>query len=762
MSPKFILFVALNFVSFILRSQDITSQTILKYDSLTQSRPNQSIYLQLNKGIYETGEDLWFKGYILDARYLTPSNNDTTLYVQLRHTETNKLILQEKYLIKNGFTDSHLILSDTLAAGNYMLLAFSKDSFLDDKNEFKAFRKIKVLKRINPETNYTLKKVSAPSGVPVAPKIRDSIMFFPESGHIVLGQLNTIAFKSVSHDGKPLQTKAELLENGKMITKLESTFLGMGKFYFTPLPGKYYSIRMAGSITNYPLPDISSSGYILRKVRESDPYITFLVTKTNTIADKEVIISAQVRGVMYGIYKAVITGDSLHFNLPKHKFPQGIVEVTLYNSGMLPLAERLVYINSQQKINIQTVLTKSSFGRKEKVTLNIKASNEKGEPVIAHLGLSAFDGLYKNPIDFMNILSYMQLNLQLKGQITNPDNYFDENNKDREAHLDLLLMTQGWRKYVWGRHELAQAKPGKKALDDDVKGSTQSKQALPTMLLAITPEQTGSINTIPVLEKGDFIVSKDEMQLAKQGYIYIKPLGDDQTVKNAKIGLSDPFASINSLLIKKNLVSPAVIKAQPIDTLTILPNIPGLINLKEVAIKGKSKTPVMVYRDKYLAKLDSTAKFAGNFDFVGVCKWLNCGSCGSGTRPVEGVAYAKYKDGRVSYHGAFKSSDIVQEPYKYPQYTEEQLLALFNIHRVQGYTAEKVFYIPDYEQKPEEKDILDFRNTLIWNPNIITDTKGEAKITFYTSDITGKFIGNIEGVDGTGRLGQSSFNFKVN
>ena len=34
---------------------------------------SESIYLQTSKGIYETGEDLWFKGYILESNNLTPS-----------------------------------------------------------------------------------------------------------------------------------------------------------------------------------------------------------------------------------------------------------------------------------------------------------------------------------------------------------------------------------------------------------------------------------------------------------------------------------------------------------------------------------------------------------------------------------------------------------------------------------------------------------------------------------------------------------------
>jgi len=42
--------------------------------------------------------------------------------------------------------------------------------------------------------------------------------------------------------------------------------------------------------------------------------------------------------------------------------------------------------------------------------------------------------------------------------------------------------------------------------------------------------------------------------------------------------------------------------------------------------------------------------------------------------------------------------------------------------------------------------IPDFRNTLYWNPLIVTNEQGEANISFYTSDEKGKFLITIEGI----------------
>ena len=71
-----------------------------------------------------------------------------------------------------------------------------------------------------------------------------------------------------------------------------------------------------------------------------------------------------------------------------------------------------------------------------------------GVPVKTNLGLSVFDKAYINPADPVNILTHCYLSSQIRGKIYNPLYYFDEKNKDRMQAMDLLLLTQGWRRYV--------------------------------------------------------------------------------------------------------------------------------------------------------------------------------------------------------------------------------------------------------------------------------------------------------------------------
>ena len=73
----------------------------------------------------------------------------------------------------------------------------------------------------------------------------------------------------------------------------------------------------------------------------------------------------------------------------------------------------------------------------------------------------------------------------------------------------------------------------------------------------------------------------------------------------------------------------------------------------------------------------------------------------------------------------------------------------------------KLFYEVLYDEVTITDSTPDYRNTLFWKPDIITDEKGEATVSFFCSDINSLFLGNIEGVSSDGLLGAGNFEFKV-
>ena len=63
----------------------------------------------------------------------------------------------------------------------------------------------------------------------------------------------------------------------------------------------------------------------------------------------------------------------------------------------------------------------------------------------------------------------------------------------------------------------------------------------------------------------------------------------------------------------------------------------------------------------------------------------------------------------------------------------------------------KDFYIPKYNAT--NKDLPDYRSTIFWDANVVTDENGKAKVSFFTADKASTYSVKIEGTDLNGRFG---------
>ncbi|MDZ7633268.1 MAG: hypothetical protein U5L72_02020 [Bacteroidales bacterium] len=69
---------------------------------------------------------------------------------------------------------------------------------------------------------------------------------------------------------------------------------------------------------------------------------------------------------------------------------------------------------------------------------------------------------------------------------------------------------------------------------------------------------------------------------------------------------------------------------------------------------------------------------------------------------------------------------------------------------------------PDYSTDILKMSRLpDLRNTLYWNPAVMTDSEGNAEIEFWTSDETGEYMVIVEGFTRDGRSGRNVTSFTV-
>nr|MBP6759921.1 hypothetical protein [Flavobacterium sp.] len=138
----------LGFSSYSQNNVAISDSLTKQLQSLPQNNVSDLVYLQTSKTIYETEEDLWFKGYVLDAQYFYPSASSKTLFVQLIEDKTDQVVWEKKYEIEDGFVDGHLFLKSELVEGIYTLAAFSSHSVDGNAKEFYAAKKLEILKTI--------------------------------------------------------------------------------------------------------------------------------------------------------------------------------------------------------------------------------------------------------------------------------------------------------------------------------------------------------------------------------------------------------------------------------------------------------------------------------------------------------------------------------------------------------------------------------------------------------------------------------------
>ena len=730
------------------------------------------VYLQTDKGIYETGEDLWFKTYTLDAQSLALSDRSKTLFVEMLNAK-DSIVWQEKYPILSGIAEGHVYVDKDLKEGDYRIHAYTRFSFLNDTLRPVYPKKIRVIKSI------AYKGTNSPQekDQPVA-----RFSFFPEGGYLIDGIPTKVAFKALDAKGMPAKVAGRLLENGKDITKLESVHDGMGFVFILPIKGASYKAVLSDG-REFPFAEVVSSGLSVHLRKQTDEYLEFLLSQPKGAAAQAIKLEGKMRGGLCCTATGTLS-EKLKIRIPLKEFPmQGIAEFTLYNADGQPMAERLVYIHPERKLHIELNTDSARYFTRGKGKLNVKVTDEAGNPVQAHLGLSIFDRAYQNELNPENMLSYCYLSTEIKGNIHNPAYYFDSNNKDRQAALDLLLLTQGWRRYVWEKADTAMLADC--FLSDEIKGKQiigkkkQKELANGGQLIQVSGPSTKS-QFIIVDSLGRFTVSTDQMIALRGGYVYLKPMLDKDEYKPS-IVVEESFYKADSL--RKSCQSffacmnPSLVVSDLALDYPVISQDSSIL-LSEITVTGKKGR---IFRDKMMGRLDSLAQISIGVSWVCGCKsdcgtFLNdykgyshhpIGCPGAPPKkrvpPVIGETYALIKYEPVGKKGGWNDGWIITAmdhvTYQGEEFTEEELLRMNNLWRVKGYYGTREFYQPD--ELDVQSPLPDARNVLLWKPDIITDEKGEAEVEFFCSDTNTNFMGVIEGTDGIGNIGTSRCEFRV-
>lgn len=275
------------------------------------------------------------------------------------------------------------------------------------------------------------------------------VAFFPEGGDYLLNTPSKIAFKVMKPDSTSADAEGWLVNRqGDKIQYVKTLHRGLGFVEFTPKAGERYSIDWKSPVqTSSTLPEPLERGFSLALISQDDSAATLRV---NSPVTENMILVAQMRGKwLWDKPLGSISGEST-VRVPLTSWPSGVVQFTLFDSREIARCERLLFVHPERKLNFKISTDKERYQTREKVTLNVRATDDRGIPVPAAVSVGVVnDAILSYANDKQgNILSSLLLEQDLQTKLEDPTFYFGTDIKAKAA-LDLVMMTYGWRGFTW-------------------------------------------------------------------------------------------------------------------------------------------------------------------------------------------------------------------------------------------------------------------------------------------------------------------------
>ena len=429
--------------------------------------PQEKVYLQFDNTSYYTGETIWFKAFVVNSSTLTRSES-RVLYVDLLSPD-GILLKQQKLMIVAGQADGSLTLLDGSTAqardlrgvigfpsGFYEVRAYT--NYMQNFNKEAIFSRVfAVYEKPKQEGHYydenptvKLNQSNTHTMRPQTPKQRNiNASFYPEGGHLIIGQPCRVAFKITGDDGLGTEATGTLEDYGISFNTVHD---GMGAFTFTPT-SRRNSVRITvdGKSRSFSLPDAEQKGCAVQAMMPTDDKIEFIINSSDDMKGEELGMTLTCRGELVDFSTIWISDNKTNHTFHLSQLPEGVIRFTLFNDRGDILATRSFY-HQNPLIAVPTLTLKSdkdSYGPFEKVSLSFSLSDGKGVPFRDRFCLSVRDSRSQASIFSDDLRTNMLLSSDLKGFIEKPAYYFNSDNPDRLEHLDLLCMVQGWERYDW-------------------------------------------------------------------------------------------------------------------------------------------------------------------------------------------------------------------------------------------------------------------------------------------------------------------------
>jgi hypothetical protein len=301
-----------------------------------------------------------------------------------------------------------------------------------------------------------------------------NVEFFPEGGDLVAGLPNRVYFQVRTTLDKPAELKGRIVDDSGQATAKVETFndqehpeanQGMGLFSFSPQAGRKYQLKIdnpVGIEGTYFLPEVKADGVVLSvPTGVTGDKDSIKVRLHNGGKERSLLVGVYCRGrLMAHQTLAVKNGEMKEVELQPESGVGGVYRVTVFEEfpgdghqkTLVPETERLIYRVPAERLNITMKADKTSYVPREKVSVDFESSNEKKEPAPAILMVAVVD---KSVLKLADEKTYrsMPAHFWLTTEVRRPEDLehadFLLSAKPQAATaLDLLLGTQGWRRFA--------------------------------------------------------------------------------------------------------------------------------------------------------------------------------------------------------------------------------------------------------------------------------------------------------------------------
>jgi A-macroglobulin TED domain/Alpha-2-macroglobulin family len=321
------------------------------------------------------------------------------------------------------------------------------------------------------------------------------VEFYPEGGELVEGIESRIYFQVRTPKGKPADLKGVITDGTNVIaevttltdTEQAGVSRGQGKFTLKPEPGKHYALQVktpvgieppqqnvaAGTLlggttytklspAGFPLPAAKTDGVVLTVPDGVTGPKDTLTVRLQAPVRKELVVGAYARGRLLG-HERVTAEPGNVAEVKLHPEPEtdvgGVTRVTVFEElkggdqpTLKPAAERLVYRKPGKTLLLNAQPNQSRYNPSSPVELHLAAHDENEKPVPAVLMVACVNQSVITMAD-MKTDRLPPSHFLLAGEVDKPEDLefadflLGHHPKAAEA-LDLLLGTQGWRRFA--------------------------------------------------------------------------------------------------------------------------------------------------------------------------------------------------------------------------------------------------------------------------------------------------------------------------